>query len=411
MNGPLHGVRVVEVAGYVFVPMAGAVMADLGADVIKVEPLGGDPMRPRPTAGGPMVHNGVSLLYELANRGKRSVAIDLTSDDGRAALDRLVEGADVFATNYLARVRTQLRVDVADIQAVKPDIVYARGSGWGSHGPMRDAPAFDLVSAWSASGFADAMTDRAGEPPTMPIGVMDTQAGNALAGAIAIALYQRAMTGKGCVVDTALLNVGMFPMQAAIAAAPAAISTSPIVQSDPYDALINWYRTADGRWISFAMSKSEPVWPEFCRVLDRLDFAGDPRFADAPARSAHARELGAELDRMFGARPMAEWRERLAGFTGCWGPVLRPIELHDHPQVDANGFVNDYVAHDGLEVHVVAPPMHFDNAPTRPAGPTPGAGQHTAAVLREIGYDDARIEELCRAGAVRQALDAPWSTA
>ncbi|MFV0307745.1 MAG: CaiB/BaiF CoA transferase family protein [Desertimonas sp.] len=381
---PLQGVRVVEVAGFVFVPIATAIMADLGADVIKIEPPTGDGLRRGNLGGGDEIE-AMDVLVEFSNRGKRSVALDLSGDEGRAALYRLVETADVFATSYLERVRRRLQIDVEDIQAIKPSIIYARGSGWGSVGPMRDAPAFDLVSAWAGSGVASLMVDREGEPPTMPIGIFDTQAGSVLAGAIAMALYQRAVSGVGTVVDSSLLNAGMWAIQADITSDRLGIETVRTIRDRPNNALVNWYRTRDGRWVYFALTRSAAEWSDLCRVTDRVDLLDDERFATEADRLRNAHSLGDVLSELIAQRSLAQWQDAFADFTGCWGPMLEPAELPVHPQVAVNGFMNDHRTVAGSPIELVAPPMRFGGASTRPAGPAPFVGQHTTEVLAEVG--------------------------
>ena len=402
---PLDGIRVVEVAGFVFVPLAGSIMADLGADVIKVEPRGGDLMRGTRTAqarfaddDGPTPPS--SLLAEFANRGKRSITLDLSQESGREVLRRLVHTADVFSTSYLEGVRQRLRIDVADIHAINPSVIYARGSGWGAAGPMRNAPAFDLASAWAGSGIADALTDSQGEPPSMPIGIFDVQAANSLAGAIGIALFQRLRTGVATVVDTSLLNVGMWAGQTDIAAAPHRIPVGRTDRRHPYNALVNWYRTADARWIFFVMMRAGHRWAEMCDIIDRPDLATDERFSTDTVRADNAAACAAILDEVFATATLDEWRARFDGFEGCWGPMLKPEELHQHPQTAPNGFLTDHVTNTGFQLKLVAPPMHFGDRPTASSGPAPEVGQHTELLLLDLGYSWDEIGDLADQGVI-----------
>lgn len=405
---PLEGIRIVEVAGFVFVPLAGSIMADLGADVIKVEPRTGDLMRGTKTAGAQLDAEAgptppKSLLAEYSNRGKRSIALDLSTDAGREVLYRLVGTADVFSTSYLEAVRQRLRIDVEDIKAVNSSVIYARGSGWGSHGPMRNAPAFDLAAAWAGTGIADSLVDREGEPPSMPIGIFDVQAANSLAGAIGIALFQRARTGVATVVDTALYNVGMWAGQTEIAAAPHRIATGRTDRLHPYNALVNWYKTADGRWIFFVMMRAGERWREMCDVLGLPGLATDVRFATDASRSENASACASILDAAFATATLEQWRHRFAEFNGCWGPMLTPAEVHQHPQSAPNGFLTDHLTNTGFELKLVAPPMHFDETPTQSSGPAPELGQHTELVLLELGYDWNDITQLTDDGVIGPA--------
>src|SRR5579862_62190 len=246
MAGPLEGVRVVEVANWTFVPAAGAVLSDLGADVIKIEPPTGDPQRAlrnifnaRPDAPNPFL--------EIPNRGKRSVTLDLTTAAGGGALATILSRADVFLTSTLAPIRKKLRIDVEDVRAANPKIIYVRGTGWGKEGPMRDVGGYDLACGWATSGMAFKMTK--GEPLPQPAAFFDLQGANTIAGAVGMALFKRERTGEPSVIDVSLMNVAMWALSPDLVAAP---YTGDPVRPDrlqPNNPLVNWYRTADGRWI------------------------------------------------------------------------------------------------------------------------------------------------------------------
>jgi formyl-CoA transferase len=398
---PFEGIKVVEAATYIFVPTATAVLADLGADVIKIEPPGGDPMRRAAemmSAGDdrPATATSLGCLFELANRGKRSVTLDLASLAARPAFDALVADADVFATNFLPGVRSKLRLGLDEIRAINPSIVYASGSGWGPKGPLRDTAAFDMTSAWAQSGAAEWFTRASGgEPPQQPFGFYDVPAGSSLAGAIAMALFQRERTGVAPDVDVSLLNVGWWAMEAEIGPAAVAPPTAPVDRRDPATPLVCWYGTADDRWLVLSMAADgDRWWPDLCARLERPDLASDERFVSAAARATNNRACAAELEATFRRRPLAEWRRRLEGFGGAWGPFLDAREVHDHPQAAANGFVHTIVAHDGVSVRAVAPPVQLGGEPTRPAGRAPTAGEHTREVLAEVGLASGEVDRL-----------------
>jgi formyl-CoA transferase len=390
---PFEGIKVVEAATYIFVPTATAVLADLGADVVKIEPPGGDPMRrgaEMMSAGGdrPATATSLGCLFELANRGKRSVTLDLASPAARPAFEALVAGADVFATNFLPGVRSKLRLGLDDIRALNPSVIYASGSGWGPKGPMRETAAFDMTSAWAQSGAAEWFTRASGgEPPQQPFGFYDVPAGSSLAGAIAMALFQRERTGVAPDVDVSLLNVGWWAMEAEIGPAGVAPPTVPVDRREPANPLVSWYGTADDRWLVLSMAADgDRWWRELCARLERPELASDERFASSAGRSVNNRACAADLEATFRRHTLAEWRERFEGFGGAWGPFLDAREVHDHPQAAANGFLHTIVAHDGVPVSAVAPPVQLGGEPTRPAGRAPTAGEHTAAVLAEIGF-------------------------
>ncbi|HEX5066290.1 MAG TPA: CoA transferase [Myxococcota bacterium] len=387
MAKPLSGVRVLEVAAWTFVPAAGAILADLGAEVIKVEPPSGDPQRGLLNmlnlAGG-----GPNPFHEIPNRGKRSITLDLRNESGREALLALARISDVFLTSYLPALRERLRIDVADLRAVNERIIYVRGSGWGAEGPMRNTGGYDLASAWASSGMAHhLMRDRDGPAP-MPAAFFDLQGANAIAGAIGMALFQRERTGEASVVDVSLLNVGMWTMAPGIVSAPYVGATPfKLSRREPPNPITNWYETKDGRWIYLVLLQADRFWPELCPILGRPDLVDDPRFRDAGARFANRAACVAELDAIFSEQTLEEWKQRLQALSGVWAPALTYLEIVEHPQVAANGFLPAVTGHDGRSFRLVAPPMHFDEVPTAPAGPAPELGQDTEALLAEAGLD------------------------
>src|SRR5579862_1424363 len=334
MPGPLDGVRVVEVANWTFVPAAGAVLADLGADVVKVEPPTGDPQRALQNRLNRGV-DGPNPFVEIPNRGKRSIILDLTDDGGRAALGRLVAHADVFLTSNLAPVRAKLHIDIDDIRAVNPDIIYVRGTGWGTNGPMADVGGYDLACGWATSGMAYKMTTD--EPSHQPSAFFDLQGANTIAGAVGMALFKRERTGLPSVVDVSLMNVAMWALSPDLMAAP---YTGDPVRPDrlqPNNPIVNWYLTADGRWIYLVCLQGDRFWAELCGLLGRADLIADDRFANAQVRYEHRTACVEALDAVFAAKTLDEVRRDLAGFSGVWAPVLRLSEVHDHPQVQPNG--------------------------------------------------------------------------
>lgn len=398
MAGPLSGVRVVEVANWTFVPAAGAVLADLGADVIKVEPPNGDPQRAllnmlNVSGGGP------NPFIEIPNRGKRSVTCDLTTDEGHRALDAILASADVFVTSNLAPVRARLRIDVDDVRAVNPDILYVRGTGWGNEGPMADVGGYDMACGWASSGMAFKMTRGGIEPLPQPPAFFDLQGANTIAGAIGFALFKRANTGETSVVDVSLLHVGMWALAPDIVGAPYTgdVQSYGDRRQSP-NPLVNGYATKDDRWVYFVCLQPDRFWDEFCTLLGRRDLAEDPRYVDSAARYQNRSALVDELDAAFLEMTLDEIKDRFAGFSGVWAPVLRPTELHEHPQVAVNGFLPSVTAHDGSDYRIVAAPAHFSGHTTAPPGPAPALGQHTEEVLLEAGLDWDAISALREAG-------------
>ena len=402
MDKPLAGVRVLEVAAWTFVPAAGAMLADLGADVIKVEPPNGDPQRGLKNMLN-FEQNGPNPFNEIPNRGKRSITLDLRHPDARALLLKIAAVSDVFLTSYLPEDRTKLGIDVDDIRAANPKIIYVRGSGWGSKGPMADTGGYDLAAGWATSGLAYRLTDPEAPdgPPPQPAAFFDLQGGNTLAGATAMALFKRERTGEPSVVDVSLMNVGMWTMAPDIVSAPYLSHHMMNVRTQPGNVITNWYRTSDRRWIYLVCLQADRFWPELCNdVLGRPDLVTDPKYANAAVRLENRVECVALLDEIFGSRTLDDWKERLAGFSGVWAPVLTFREVHEQPQVGPNGYLPTVVGNDGLEFKLVSPPMHFDDVPSAPSGPAPELGQHTEDVLLDAGLEWDAIAAARESGAL-----------
>jgi len=397
MSQPFAGIRVLEVAAWTFVPAAGAILADLGADVIKVEPPNGDPQR-----GLKNMLNfktaGPNPFNEIPNRGKRSITLDLKSDAGRDALLAIAKRSDVFLTSYLPTLRERLRVDVADIQAANPDIIYARGTGWGNQGPMRNTGGYDLAAGWATSGLATHVMREEDGPAPQPAAFFDLQGGNTIAGAIAMALLQRERTGESPVVDVSLMNVGLWTMAPSVVSAPYLDVPNKLDRKSPGNPITNWYETKDGRWIYLVLLQGDRFWPELCRVIGRDDLIDDPRFREGATRFANRQECVRELDATFAERTLEDWKGVLQELSGVWAPALDVKEIHDHPQVEPNGFLPTVTGHDGVDFRLVAPAMQFDEAPTRPAGPAPELGQDTEAILLDVGLEWEEIASLRERG-------------
>jgi formyl-CoA transferase len=399
MTKPFAGVRVLEVAAWTFVPAAGAFLADLGADVIKVEPPTGDPQRGLMNllamAGGP----AANPFLEIPNRGKRSITINLGCDRGRQLLLELAATADVFLTSYLPAVRCKLGIEVDDLRAANPRIVYVRGSGWGPHGPMADTGGFDLAAAWATSSMAYKMTRPGFEPMFQPGAFFDLIGAGTIAGAIGGALFHRERTGEATEVDVSLMSVGMWALSPDIMAGPAVGSIPVGNRTAAPNPLVNSYPTSDDRWLYLVCLQADRFWAELCEAIERSDLLADERFKDMGARVANAVACVAELESTFRSKTLAQWREQLATFSGVWAPVLMPADLHDHVQVEANGYLPAMKTTGGVPYRLPTPPMQFGEA-TAPQSPAPELGQHTEELLLELGKDWDEIAALRELGAL-----------
>ena len=404
MTGPLEGIRVIEVASWMFIPSGGSVLVDWGADLVKVEhPETGDPQRGLITSGLlPGGAGAVNFMIEQPNRGKRSVGIDLTTPEGHEVLMKLVATADVFLTNYLPHVREKLHIDTDDLRAVNPDIIIARGSGAGPLGPDADKGGYDGASFWARGGVGVSMPDREGWPPGQPTpGFGDVMGGLAIAGAIAAALVKRERTGETSVVDVSLLATAMWQVSPMIIASKL-FGFSKIPQGDRTRSPnpgVGTYRTADDRYIALILLQSDKHWDDFVRRLGVPDMATDPKFADSAVRAQNSQECIARLDEAFGSQTLDHWKEALATFDGVWSPFQTLDELYEDVQVQANGYLPTMTAGNGQEVQLVASPAQFDEQPIE-VERAPEHGEHTELVLMEAGYDWDQIAAMKESGAI-----------
>ncbi|ADP80936.1 CaiB/BaiF CoA transferase family protein [Pseudofrankia inefficax] len=404
MTAVMRGVLVLEVAEHTFVPAASALLADWGADVVKIEHVErGDAMRGLASSGIAVVPDDVHVLFEHSNRGKRSLGLDLTSEAGQEILYRLAAKADVFLTNKLPSVRAKLRIDVEDIRAHNPRIIYVRGTGQGERGPEADRGAYDALAFWSRAGVAaGVMRPEYGHVPVPPApGFGDSIGAMTIAGGITSALFHRERTGEATTVDVSLLGTAMWSMGQALALSLQLDVpwTPPPLDKQGSNPLSRNYQTRDGRWLSFTCLQAGRYWPSACAAVGRPELATDPRFADHAALLAHSGEAIALLREVFARRPLAEWRELLADFTGQWSVVQDTLEAAVDPQTVANGYVQDCRTADGVPFRLAAAPVQFDGQPAPPRR-APAFNEHGDDVLGELGLDVEAIIDLKLRGVV-----------
>jgi crotonobetainyl-CoA:carnitine CoA-transferase CaiB-like acyl-CoA transferase len=398
---PLEGIRVLEVAMYGFVPSAGAVLAEWGADVVKVEhAVTGDPQRGLRQTGLLRVEGDPNPNIEHANRGKRSIGLDMAVPEGREVLYELARRADVFLTSFLPDARKKFGIDVDDIRAVNPKIIYARGSALGPRGAESDKGGYDMTAFWCRAGTAATITP-AGMPGMIaPPGPAygDTISGTNLAGGIAAALLKRERTGEPSVVDVSLLGSGLWSMGHTVALTvhlgQRMEAFPPGVHGSPINPLVGLYATSDDRYISFVMMQPTKFWADVCRHVDLPELADDARFATVESIAANTSDAVELLTKAIAARTLAEWSERFATLAGPWAPVQDTLQAADDAQIRAN----EYVVRAG-ELELVANPVQFDVAAPQ-TGPAPGFAEQTDDILMELGLDWDRIIELKTAGAV-----------
>lgn len=381
------------------VPGAGVLLSDLGADVIKVEhPTTADPARGLVTGGVTPSVGSVNMMVEQTNRGKRSIGLDMSTPEGREVVYELASRADVFLTSLLPDVRKKLAIDVDDIRAQNPAIIYAKADAVGSDGDEQGKPGFDSAVFFGRGGILNSF-QTGDEPPTPRPGFGDKTASMSLAYGIAAALFHRERTGEPSVVETSLLASAMWVASSDIIYSQVLGSDFSTVERKATNPLAHRYRTSDDRWVMLSMLAPDRWWAEFCRAIDRADLVDDDRFATATVRAEHASECIAELAATFAATTLDEWRERLAGFRGPWEPVQNSLEVGSDPQATANGYIDSVPHPSGVDVVAVRSPVSFDGEP-HPLGVAPEAWQNTEEILLELGHDWDSILDLKERGIV-----------
>lgn len=400
MPGPLEGIRVVELGVWVAGPATGGVLADWGADVVKIEPPAGDPARTfQRMLGGDMPTNPV---FELDNRSKRSIVIDLGTDDGRALALELIDAADVFVSNVRADALARLGLDPDTLLERNPRLVYGHISGYGREGPDANRAAYDIAAFWARSGIAALLTKPGGDLPFQRGGMGDHSTGQQLAGSISAALFARERTGKGQLVSTSLLRQGVytvgFDLNMVLGWGQHAAVGSREAMANP---CINNYTAGDGRRFWVVGLEGDRHWPPLARCAGHPEWLDDPRFATAQARAANAKELIALLDEAFAERSLEEWATIFESEPEMfWAPVNGPEDIINDPQLrHAGGLVE--VPDEFGATTMIASPADFAGTPWSPRWVAPKLGEHTAEVLAELGRSKEETTVLADRGIVQ----------
>lgn len=398
-TGVFDGVRVIELAQYVYVPGAGVMMADQGAEVIKIETIEGDPYRTL-KAGGDRNLGNINIAMEQNNRNKKSVALDLKSEEGREALLKLVESADVFLTSLRPKAIQSLRLDVDDLRARNPKIIYARGNGVGFRGAEANRPGYDASAFWARGGACYAFT-RPGEQPTSPRPAYGDHTGSlAVAYGIAAALFKRAVSGEPSVVENSLLATATWVLSGDLTLTQLPqYQTHPKVR--PMSPLMFSYRTRDDRMVQLMILNPEPRWEALCGVLGLAELVNDARFATQADRVENAAALIGAMQEKFLARDYADWKPLLESIDIPWELISSIEDVVNDPQVHANKMMQKMQVGD-TQVDIVAGPTAFDGEPIHgtPAG-APLLGSDTAEVLKSVGYGEDAIADMCERSVAR----------
>lgn len=392
----LEGIKVIEMATYIAAPGAGGILADWGAEVIKVEPLAGCPMR------GFLGSLGVDNLqgnpvFELDNRGKKGVAVNTSTEDGVAIIKKLVADADVFLTNVRPGGLERAGLDYKALSEVNPKLVYCSVSGYGLEGEERDRPGFDQAAFYARSGLARMQTPKGDDPAPLRMAVGDHITSMATVSGILGAIIERGRTGKGKLVEASLLRTGIYAlscdMSIQLMFGKLSSTKSRYESNNP---LNNYFRTRDEKWFTIVPRQGPVDWPALCKVIGAPDLENDPRFDSARNRRTNARAFVEVLDSYFTTEDMAHWAERLDAEDLIWAPLMTPAEVAADPQAIATGAFTEVMEHGNSNSTFRSPasPIRFDgtNEPVKQAAPV--LGEHTEEVLRACGFDELALERM-----------------
>ncbi|MEO8695612.1 MAG: CoA transferase [Acidimicrobiales bacterium] len=404
MSGPMEGVRVVEIGVWVAGPAAGGILADWGADVVKIEPPTGDPARTfQRMLGGDMPNNPI---FELDNRSKQSIVLDLRTQAGRDLALELIDGADVFLSNIRPNALERIGLGYEALAARNPRLIYAIITGYGLEGPDANRAAYDIAAFWARSGIASLLTAPDSDPPFQRGGMGDHSVGLSTAAAISAALFARERTGVGQMVSTSLLRQGVYTIGFDLNMVLGwGLTTAVGTRHAMGNPAINNYTAGDGRRFWIVGLEGERHWPPLARAVGHPEWLVDARFSTAGARSQNARELITELDRIFATKTLDEWAEVFATEDDFfWSPINTVDEVLADPQLThAGGLV---VVPDGSTgTTMIASPADFHGTPWAPRSLAPKLGEHTRQVLAQLGKSDAAIDELLAAGVAAEATD------
>ncbi len=404
-QGIFAGIKVIDCASFIAGPASTTIMSDFGADVIKVEPPGtGDPYRflyrLEPNPSSPK-----NYFWQLTNRNKRSLALNLKNPLSVEVLQKLIVTADVFVVNFPPHVRKGLKLTYEDVSRLNPRVIYADISGYGEKGPESDKPGYDVTAYWARTGLMNAARN-AGSPPAFPVaGIGDHATASTLYGAIVTGLYRREKTGLGCHLATSLIGERAWAVSGWLQAAlDGAVPARQIDRNAPLNALVNNYKTQDDRWLMLAFIQEDKDWPGLTRVLNRPDLLTDERFLDASARRLHAYQLREILDNAFMLQPVNYWRVALDKENVVFGVVQTLEELAADPQLIANDIIRTVQNGSGETSYTVDSPIKIQEEVKIQPKTAPYLGEHSTQVLAELGYSVTEITALLANGAIQQSV-------
>ncbi|MBL6787717.1 MAG: CoA transferase [PS1 clade bacterium] len=397
----LEGIKVVEMATYIAAPAAGGVMADWGADVIKIEPLGGCPMR-NFFATAMTDDYPDNPVFALDNRGKRAIAVNTSTDEGAEIVRKLAADADVFITNVRPGQLAKQGLDFDTLHALNPKMIYASVTGFGLEGAERDKPGFDTAAFWAKSGIGWMMTPKGASPVPLRVAVGDHITGISTASGILAALLRAQKTGKGTLVESSLVRAGAYVVGSDFSTY---MRYGRIARSRPREEAVvptsNFFQTSDGHWLFMNSRPGEPDWPEIMRATGLEHLADDPRFDSFRNRRKNGPALVTEFDTAFAKHTLDEWQQRLDAEGVIWSPVQSFEQALEDPQMKEAGVFVDMPKADGTSYTAPASPIRFGDANTDPKGPSPEVGEHTDEILETLGFDSEARAKLSAAKVIK----------
>ncbi len=398
----LEGVQVLDIGSYVAAPVAATVMSDFGADVVKVEPLTGDPYRRLLTP--PVLEAFPNFFWDQDSRNKRSLAIDVTVPTGREVIERLIGRSDVMITNYRLELLERLKLRYEDVRAIREDIIYAQVSSYGLTGADANRTAFDSTAWWARSALMD-MVRRPGAPHGQSVpGMGDHPTGMSLFGGIMASLYQRERTGEGAHVQTSLVANGAWSNSMMIQGALVGFDPTELRSPDDFkrSPLASLYDTSDDRVLLLSILNPDKEWPALLRALDRQEWADDPRFSERDARVEHNMELYDAIAGVFRTDTANNWRQRLDAERITYSAVQTMSELVNDPQMYESDVITPVPPGKQLYAHTVNSPVWIAGADKRAPVAAPGIGEHSVDILSELGLSSAEIDALISDGVIGQ---------
>ena len=397
MSGILEGIKVLSMGQIVAIPAASSVMADWGADVIKLEPLTGEMHRGQRTNQGVDVSgSSVNWVMQVLNRNTRGLALDLKQQSGKDIVYKLIQNADIFMSNYERNSVRRLGLDYETLSNINPRLIYGFVSGYGPVGPDKDERGYDFTAGWARSGMMYMIGEPGTPPPPQRAGMIDSAAGAHLLGGICAALLQREKTGKGQLIEVSLYHTGAWSLSMDIEMAMGGRIPVKHDRTKATNPIWNSYQTKDGRWFWLAMLQPDPAWPGFCRAIGRPELENDPKFNSIDSRRQNCQELVHIIEHELATKTMAEWEKLFKDNNCIYGRVQSPLEVTTDPQALAAGFFADVDYSGQGKIKILTSPVLFDGKVAPITTPAPELGQHTEEILLDLGYtwdDISRLKD------------------